>query len=150
MFHVLSVANAAKLENFVRAADIMAAANLQMSPIVRNRKLQDGMTLFESIASGTDGEKAALSLVNMLRDEAERRNQLTARFAGRKVIAGVGDDAPTIFNDPARREKREHSGETDRCRSSSLSDLAAFFSDGRGGCVRRLQSRPKKPTETRK
>jgi hypothetical protein len=95
----ISSLNAAKLENFMKAADIIAAANLQMSPIVRNRKLPSGMTLLESISSGTEGEKAALSLVSMLRGEAERRNQLTARFAGRKPVAGLTHDAPAIFNE---------------------------------------------------
>jgi len=80
-------------------ADYRAAANLQMSPVVRSRKLPSGMTLFESIASGADGQKAALELVSMLRGEAERRNQLTARFTGRKVIDGMSDDAPAIFNE---------------------------------------------------
>jgi hypothetical protein len=95
----ISASNAAKLENFTKATDIVAAANLQMSPIVRSRKLPDGMTLFESIAAGTSGEKAAGALVDMLRDEAARRDQLTARFAGRKAVAGVIDDAPAIFNE---------------------------------------------------
>ena len=95
----ISSVNAAKLENFTKAADIIAAANLQMSPIVRNRKLPSGMTLLESISSGTEGEKSALLLVSMLRGEAERRNQLTARFAGRKPVAGLTDDAPAIFNE---------------------------------------------------
>jgi len=83
----INPANATRLDNFARAADIVAAANLQMSPVVRSRKLPSGMTLFESIASGADGQKA------------ERRNQLTARFTGRKVIDGMSDDAPAIFNE---------------------------------------------------
>ncbi|HEX3939001.1 MAG TPA: hypothetical protein VHX43_15965 [Xanthobacteraceae bacterium] len=95
----ISPVNAAKLDNFTKAADVITAVNLQMSPIVRNRKLPNGMTLFESIASGVDGEKAALSLVSLLRGEAERRNQLTSRFAGRKAAAGITDDAPAIFNE---------------------------------------------------
>ncbi len=95
----INAVNAAKLDNFTKAADIIDAADVQMSPIVRNRKMPDGMTLFESIASGVDGEKATLVFVNMLRGEAERRNQLTARFAGRKAVSKSIDDAPVIFNE---------------------------------------------------
>jgi hypothetical protein len=95
----VSAVNAAKLENFAKAADIIAAANLQMSPIVRDRKLPDGMTLLESLSVGTDGARAALSLVEMLRGEAARRDQLTARFAGRKAAAGFIDDAPAVVDD---------------------------------------------------
>lgn len=95
----ISAANAAKLQNFVKAADVIAAANVQMSPIVRNRKLPSGATLFDALAAGVDGEKAALSLIDMLRGEAERRNQLTARFANRETISESIDDAPVVFNE---------------------------------------------------
>ena len=43
----ISAINAAKLENFTKAADVIAAANLQMSPVVRGRKLPNGLILFE-------------------------------------------------------------------------------------------------------
>ncbi len=92
--------NAAKLASFSRAADVIADANLQMSPLVRGRKLPGGMTLFESIASGADAEQAALALVTMLREEAARRDRLTARFLGRiKPDTEGTHDAPTVFNE---------------------------------------------------
>ena len=91
--------NAARLQNFTKAADVIAAANVQMSVMLRNRKLPSGATLLEAIASGVDGEEAALSLVNMLRDEADRRSRLTARFAGRKGISEHIDDAPAVFDE---------------------------------------------------
>jgi len=95
----ISPPNAAKVQNFAKAADVIAAANVQMSPIVRNRKISDAGTLFDTVAAGVDGEKAAFSLVEMLRSEAERRNQLTSRFAGRKTISESMDDSPVVFNE---------------------------------------------------
>jgi transcriptional regulator with XRE-family HTH domain len=95
----ISAPNAAKLQNFTKAADVIAAANVQMSPIVRNRKLPSGFTLLDSIASGMDGEQAALALVDMLQEEANRRSQLTARFKNRRAISESIDDAPVIFNE---------------------------------------------------
>lgn len=79
----IGAVNAAKVENFVRAADVIAASDIQMSPLNRGRKLVGGETLFQSIAAGAEGDKAALALVEMLRDEASRRDELTARFRGR-------------------------------------------------------------------
>jgi len=95
----ISASNAAKVQNFSKAADVIAAANVQMSPIVRNRKISEAGTLFDTIASGVDGEKAAFSLVEILRSEAEHRNQLTARFSDRKTISESMDDSPIVFNE---------------------------------------------------
>lgn len=96
----ISTANAAKLENFSKAVDVLTSANIQMSSLIRGRKLPGGLTLLESLSNGLDGEQSARTLVQMLRDEAARRKTLTARLSGRQITDTEGThDAPAVFND---------------------------------------------------
>jgi hypothetical protein len=76
--------NAAKVQSLIFAADVIAAADLPMSPLLRNRKLPGGRTLLETIASGGSGRDAANTLIGMLREEAEQRRMLSERFSGRE------------------------------------------------------------------
>jgi transcriptional regulator with XRE-family HTH domain len=94
----VGAANAAKLDNFARAADIVAAAKVEMSSIVRGRKLAGGKTLFESISAGADGAEVASAFVAMLRNEAMRRREIAARLSSRRTLETT-DDAPTVFDE---------------------------------------------------
>jgi DNA-binding XRE family transcriptional regulator len=81
----LKTKNAAKLESLKGATDVISAASLPVSPLLWARKLPGGNTLLEIIAAGGDGNKAARSLVQMLRQESEARKVLDERFANRQM-----------------------------------------------------------------
>lgn len=92
----ISSDNIVILERFARASEVLLAAGLEMNPIVRDRKLPGGKTLLASIAAGTDGEIAALSLVTMLDAEAQRRQELVNRFKGRPKRNAESDDESSV------------------------------------------------------
>ena len=96
----ISAENAEKVSRFAKAATVIAQENLEMSPLVRQRKLPGGRTLFEAIAAGGDGAMSATILVQMLRSEAEQREMLSTRFAGRASLNTEGiNDAPTVYRE---------------------------------------------------
>jgi DNA-binding XRE family transcriptional regulator len=79
--------NTLKLAQLKAAASILQAEKVPVSPLVMERKLSGGKTLLETISDGGDGEAAAKSLVNMLRDEAEQQRMVNERFADRPYTA---------------------------------------------------------------
>jgi DNA-binding XRE family transcriptional regulator len=72
-----------RLAELKAAADVLLAENISGSPLVLERKLPGGKTLLESISGGTDARTAAMSLVNLLREEAAQRAMMNKRLAAR-------------------------------------------------------------------
>lgn len=75
--------NLAKLQSLTSAADVIAAANVPMSPLLLNRALPGGRTLLEVIGNGGDGADAAKSLLAMLRVESQQRKMVSKMLADR-------------------------------------------------------------------
>jgi DNA-binding transcriptional regulator YiaG len=75
--------NLSKLAQLKAAANVLLAEDIHRSPLVLERKLPGGKTLLESITDGADGYTAAMSLVNMLREEAAQQTMLDKRLAAR-------------------------------------------------------------------
>ena len=63
----IKTANAVKLENLKRAADVISDAGLHVSGLLLGRKLAGGKALLEVVSAGGNGAEAARSLVQMLR-----------------------------------------------------------------------------------
>lgn len=80
--------NSAKLRSLTAAADVIAAANVPMSPLILNRALPGGQTLLGVIGSGGNGADAAKSLLSMLRVESEQRKMVGRLLAGRQPVTG--------------------------------------------------------------
>jgi DNA-binding transcriptional regulator YiaG len=92
--------NLSRLAQLKAAASVLLAENISGSPIFLKRKLPNGKTMLEAIAEGADGGSAAMSLVNMLRDEASRQKSLDQRFAARLATAPKSMDYGTpSFNE---------------------------------------------------
>jgi len=83
--------NLAKLNNLKAAADVIALARLPQQPLLLQRKISDGMNLFEIIAAGGDGGSAAESLLEIYRHEAAQRQMLAQLLPGRQQRARSGD-----------------------------------------------------------
>jgi transcriptional regulator with XRE-family HTH domain len=78
-------ANLAKLHSLRAAADLIAAEGIPASPLLLNRKLSGGNSFLDMISAGVDGSEAARSLVEVYKTEAEQRQILNERFAGRQT-----------------------------------------------------------------
>jgi DNA-binding transcriptional regulator YiaG len=92
----IKAANVARLANLKDAADVIASAQLPASPLLLRRKLPGGKSLLEAISSGVDGSEAALSLVEMVRNESEQRRFLAERFADRRSENVLGYGTPPL------------------------------------------------------
>jgi DNA-binding transcriptional regulator YiaG len=83
----LASANADRLSTLARAADVLAASGLEITPQLLRRKIGLGPSLLESVTHGADAVDLARKLVDTLSREAQQREQLASRFAGRKKSA---------------------------------------------------------------
>jgi hypothetical protein len=88
--------NLAKLNELKFAANVIAVESLPEHALLLRRKLPGGETLLETIAKGGSGADAALSLVEMVRDEAEQRAKLSKLFAARRTKNLLGHGVPPL------------------------------------------------------
>lgn len=87
--------NASKLTPLAEAAQTVASANIELTPLSLKRKLPGGLTLLESIGKGGDGKIEALRLLKMLENEDAKRQMLSNRFKDRRrSFADSIDAAP--------------------------------------------------------
>lgn len=91
--------HAAKFRNLVAAASTILEMAPDLSPLALRRPLPGGKTLAETVAAGGNGAAAALSLLEMLNSEAQRRADLSARFRGRKGMPSSMVEAASIAED---------------------------------------------------
>jgi transcriptional regulator with XRE-family HTH domain len=75
--------NVARLDDLSRAADLFAREGLQVATHVMRRPISNGKNFFEIIRDGGSAEKAAHSLIDIVRRELEQREKLQARLANR-------------------------------------------------------------------
>ena len=75
---------AAGLAQLARAADVFAAADVQVDARTLRRKVMGGRTVLDAVLVGDDASQIAQSLVQTLRREAAQREMLKMRFAGRR------------------------------------------------------------------
>lgn len=75
--------NAAKLEDLAQAAERLAAVGLSGSQVSK-RKVIEGKTILQVAQAGGSASLAADRLIAILKDEADQRARLAARFANRK------------------------------------------------------------------
>jgi transcriptional regulator with XRE-family HTH domain len=75
--------NLARLEELSGAADLFAREGLQATAHVMRRPISNGKNFFEIIRDGGSAERAARSLIEIVRGELEQREKLEARLADR-------------------------------------------------------------------
>lgn len=83
----LSPANAERLSILARAADVLAESGLEITPQLLRRKIGLAPSLLESVTQGGDIVDLAQILTETLAREAQQRERLASRLAGRKRIA---------------------------------------------------------------
>jgi transcriptional regulator with XRE-family HTH domain len=93
----IKTTHAAKLDNLKKAADVILAANMDVSAFSLARKLPGGKTLLETISGDGDGKVAAQSLLQMLNQESAERKTLDERLyrrvRGRRAAEGLEQSA---------------------------------------------------------
>jgi transcriptional regulator with XRE-family HTH domain len=94
-------AQAEKLSDLAKAADVFAQSHIQFSSALARRKFANGKTLFQVVESNDSATEAAKLLVQILETEARQRKVLEARFVNRHQAAPSGDFDLPVANDPA-------------------------------------------------
>lgn len=79
-----SADHVSRLEDLSKAARILAAEGLSASAQLIKRPLVGGKSFFELVKEGDSAQSASRLLVQLLRREAEQRQMLNSRLAGRK------------------------------------------------------------------
>lgn len=89
-----SAEHVSRLDDLANAAKILAAEGLVASTQLIKRPLAGGMSFFELVKEGGSAQNAARLLVQLLRREADQRQMLNSRLAGRKqpetAVADLG------------------------------------------------------------
>jgi transcriptional regulator with XRE-family HTH domain len=80
----ITAENLQRVEGLAKAADVLAVEGLRGSSSALHRPIKNGKTFFQLVKQGGSAEDAARSLVRMLRVEADQREGLQKRLAGRK------------------------------------------------------------------
>ena len=88
-----------KLKDFALAADTFAAAGINMSGILLKRKITNGRNLFEYVQSGGAAVDAAQLLTQIIKQEREQKERITARYAGRTTSQSFADSDLMAAND---------------------------------------------------
>ena len=78
--------NAERLADLARAADILAEASIDPSPLLFRRAITSGKGLLDLVRGGESAEAGARKLVDILRVEARQRERLRARLVGRGPV----------------------------------------------------------------
>ncbi len=89
----------AKLRDLALAADTIADAGIPISGILLKRKLIEGKNIFEFVQSGGSATDAAQLLAQIFKREAEQKQRLSARFAGRSTSKSSADSDIMAAND---------------------------------------------------
>lgn len=95
----IAAANAARLADLARAADIFATERLTASAQLLRRPISSGKTIFDIVCDGGSAEDAARTLVQMTRRELQQRQMLEARLASRKRPLVTSEDYGTPILD---------------------------------------------------
>jgi len=80
----LSPTNAEKLSTLAMVADELADSGLDITPQLLRRKIGLAPSLLDSVTQGADVVDLARKLTDTLTREAQQRERLATRFAGRK------------------------------------------------------------------
>jgi transcriptional regulator with XRE-family HTH domain len=88
-----------KLRDLAHAADIVSEAGIPITGAFLKRKVIDGKNLFEVVHDGGSARDAMQLLVQTVRHEAEQRERLAMRFAGRKPSSRSADSDFPAEND---------------------------------------------------
>ena len=83
--------NAVKLRDLAQAADLLAAAGIEVNAGLLKRKFANGKTLFQTVQAGESARDAASLLIQISKREAEQRDRLNARFANRPKTPATAD-----------------------------------------------------------
>lgn len=96
----LSHRNAQRLSELAQAADVLLESGIDVTPQMLRRKIGGGQSLLESVKAGKVVELAR-TLVDTLSREAQQRERLAARLAGRQKPALPPSDfgAPHLDED---------------------------------------------------
>lgn len=84
--------NAAKLDDLAKAADVLALTGIEGSAQLLRRKITGGKSLLDLIREGGSAAKFAQALAQTVGREAEQREQLALRLAGRAKPIVPNDD----------------------------------------------------------
>lgn len=94
-------ANAQKLQDMARAADLFAAAGLKADASLLRRKFSQNRTLLQLVQAGESALEAMTLLIPVLQHEAQQRAQMATLFFGRKSEAVSADMDFPAANDNA-------------------------------------------------
>jgi transcriptional regulator with XRE-family HTH domain len=94
-------AQAEKLSDLAKAADVFAQSHIQFNSALARRKFANGKTLFQVVESSDSAIEAAKLLVRILETEARQRKVLEARLANRPKTAPSSDFDFPLANNPA-------------------------------------------------
>ena len=82
----VSTENSARIEDLVRAANIIVGAGIQATHQILQRPISSGQNLVDIVATGGSASIAAETLVEILHSEAQQRKRLSARLATRPPL----------------------------------------------------------------
>lgn len=94
-----SAEHAARLNNLAVAADIFAESGKPIPGHILKRKIVNGKNLLEVVQYGGSAIDAARSLLHIIEREANQRELLSARFAGRSASPSFADSDLMQAND---------------------------------------------------
>jgi DNA-binding XRE family transcriptional regulator len=88
-----------QLRELALVADIFARAGISVNSTVLKRKVIKGKNLFDILREGGSARDAGQLLLEIVKIEAEQRERMAARFAGRKVSQRSADSYFIAPND---------------------------------------------------
>ncbi len=92
-------AHAARLKDLALVADMFTDAGVSVNGVLLKRKVIENKTLFEIVREGGSAQEAAQLLLQIVRREANQREQLASRFAGRTIPQHSADTDVIAEND---------------------------------------------------
>lgn len=91
----------ASLKDLALAADMFTEAGVSVNGILLKRKVIQGKTMFDVVREGGSARDAAQLLIQIVQRETIQREQLAARFAGRRAPHPSADSDIMAANDEA-------------------------------------------------
>ncbi len=85
-------ANAARLADLAKAADVLSIEGLTTTGSVLRRPIIAGKSLFDIVRDGGSAENAARKLLQIVQREQQQRERLAVRLAGRRQPAASFED----------------------------------------------------------
>lgn len=93
----LSLDHSERLDDLVRAAEMIEQSGVVMKSTHIKRKIADGKNLVETAATGGSAQKAAQTMIGILQHEAKQRERLNKKFANRKThTKSAESDFPAV------------------------------------------------------